>query len=83
MSLAVVDLRPNASQTYPAASRLLKSAADSYGKLSALLGNETELVSRRALAGLKARTRADQDLGFEPSPGGGIAVACRIQTVDV
>ncbi len=30
--------------------RLLKSAADFYGKLSALLGNETDLTSRRALA---------------------------------
>jgi eukaryotic-like serine/threonine-protein kinase len=30
--------------------RLLKSAADFYGKLSALLGNETDLRSRRALA---------------------------------
>ena len=30
--------------------RLLKSAADFYGKLSALLGNETDLASRRALA---------------------------------
>ena len=30
--------------------RLLKSAADFYGKLSALLGNETDLSSRRALA---------------------------------
>ena len=31
--------------------RLLKSAAGFYGKLSALLGNETDLASRRALAG--------------------------------
>ncbi len=30
--------------------RLLKSAADFYGKLSALLGNETDFTSRRALA---------------------------------
>ena len=30
--------------------RLLKSAADFYGKLSALLGQETNLASRRALA---------------------------------
>ena len=30
--------------------RLLKSAADFYGKLGALLGNETDLASRRALA---------------------------------
>ena len=30
--------------------RLLKSAADFYSKLSALLGNETEFASRRALA---------------------------------
>ena len=30
--------------------RLLKSAADFYGKLSALLGDETDLASRRALA---------------------------------
>jgi serine/threonine-protein kinase len=30
--------------------RLLKSAADFYGKLGALLGKETDLVSRRALA---------------------------------
>ena len=30
--------------------RLLKSAADFYGKLSALLGNETDIASRRALA---------------------------------
>jgi serine/threonine-protein kinase len=30
--------------------RLLKSAADFYGKLSALLGKETDLASRRALA---------------------------------
>src|SRR5262249_4853912 len=29
--------------------RLLKSASDFYGKLVALLGNETDLVSRRAL----------------------------------
>jgi serine/threonine-protein kinase len=31
--------------------RLLKSASDFYGKLSALLGKETDLASRRALAG--------------------------------
>ena len=30
--------------------RLLKSAADFYGKLGALLGKETDLASRRALA---------------------------------
>ena len=30
--------------------RLLKSASDFYGKLSALLGNETDVASRRALA---------------------------------
>ena len=30
--------------------RLLKSASDFYGKLSALLGNETDFASRRALA---------------------------------
>src|SRR5207344_2132759 len=30
--------------------RLLKSASDFYGKLGALLGKETDLVSRRALA---------------------------------
>ena len=35
--------------------RLLKSAADFYGKLSALLGNETDLASRRALAALELR----------------------------
>jgi eukaryotic-like serine/threonine-protein kinase len=33
--------------------RLLKSAADFYGKLSALLGSETDLASRRALAASK------------------------------
>ena len=30
--------------------RLLKSASDFYGKLGALLGKETDLASRRALA---------------------------------
>ncbi len=35
--------------------RLLKSAADFYGKLSALLGNETDLASRRALTALELR----------------------------
>ena len=30
--------------------RLLKSASDFYGKLSALLGKETDFASRRALA---------------------------------
>ena len=35
--------------------RLLKSAADFYGKLGALLGKETDVASRRALGAIELR----------------------------
>ena len=40
--------------------RLLKSASDFYGKLGALLGKESELASRRALAGELRSGRTDE-----------------------
>ena len=44
--------------------RLLKSAASFYGKLGALLGQETAIASRRALAGVELRAGCvDKQIG--------------------
>ena len=53
--------------------RLLKSAADFYGKLGALLGKDTDVASRRALAQPKIRAgRLDgQGRPQRGRPGGG------------
>ncbi len=58
--------------------RLLKSASDFYGKLGALLGRETDLVSRRALAasnfelaGLTSKVGRKEDALGGPPRGAG------------